>query len=209
MPSKNSDVLWARKLRKRGDLEASRRMLAGEGAAHDTYLRAYLVQTLGLARDPAAREELVPYLLDDPEGPVRGMAAQALGHIGSSWAVPQLIEALADGDKSVREAAALSLGTIGDPRAVGPLSTAVVSEEETMARAGAAVALGRIRDPAATGPLIAALKDNRLVVRRDAVGALAQAGRGEAARQALREAGRSIRNVVILPKIRHAIRKLS
>lgn len=204
----NSDLLWARQLRKQGDLATSREML-GANADHDTTLRSYLLQTLGDARDADTRELLAEYLAEDPEVPVRSMAAQSLGRMGSSWAVPPLLNALTDEAATVREAAALSLGAIGDPKAVHALCELLGADASAMTRAGAAVALGEIGDPAATAALVAALDDDRLIVRRDAVVALTRAGRGGEARQALERTARSVRNVLIHRRIKRAIRELS
>jgi hypothetical protein len=205
----DSDLLWARKLRKQEDLVASREMLDRDSVGQNTTLRAYLLQTLGAALDAETRELLTTYLTKDPAAPVRSMAAQALGRIGSSWAVPQLIDALTDQEKTVREAAALSLGTIGDPVAVHALCDVLSADESAMTRSGAAVALGRIGDPAATRTLMMALNDEHLIVRRDAVRSLARLGGGEEVRQAVREMARSVRNTLIWPSVRNAMKQLS
>lgn len=206
---KDADLLWARKLRKRGDVATSRAMLEAGPASKDSHLRAYLVRTLGLASDAETRDMLCTYLLNDPEGVVRSMSAQALGQVGSSWAVPALTKALTDRERWVREAAALALGAIGDPRAVRPLCIALEEDDYSMVRAAAADALGKIGDPAATGSLIAALNDERLMVRRDAVRALPRVGGGDEVRLALESMTHSFANLLIWPSVRKAIRRLS
>jgi HEAT repeat protein len=61
-------------------------------------------------------------------------------------AVPALIGALKDGDKSVRKAAALALGDIGPDasQAVAALAEVLLHDEESAVRRRAAVALGEI-----------------------------------------------------------------
>ena len=49
---------------------------------------------------------------------IRRGAVQALGIIGESRAVPQIVESLKDPDAGVRHESAIALGRIGDPRAV-------------------------------------------------------------------------------------------
>ena len=62
--------------------------------------------------------------LADPSPAVQKAAADALGKIGESEAVPSLIKVLINRTKSlpVRQAAAGALGKIGDPRALQPLN---------------------------------------------------------------------------------------
>lgn len=71
-------------------------------------------------RTPAAVDALVATLSDEsdrtPEGgyPLRRNSARALGKLGDARAVPALMECLNCADYYVREAAAQSLGTLGD-----------------------------------------------------------------------------------------------
>ncbi len=203
---RDADILWAKKLRKQGDIAASRAMLDAGPAGQDKHLRAYLVRTLGLSTDAETRELLSTYLLEDPEEVVRGMAAQALGQVKSSWAVPQLILALSDENRPVRESAALALGSIGDPRAVRALCETLTSDDSAMVRASAADSLGEIGDQAARDPLVAALGDRRLLVRRSAVLAIALTGSNRDAEQSLRQMRKRLRNLLIWPAIARALR---
>lgn len=206
--TKDADILWARRLRKRGDIAATRAMLDAGPADKDEILRAYLVRTLGLSTDVEMTELVSKYLLEDPEGVVRSMAAQALGQLKSSWAVPQLIQALSDTDRSVREAAALALGAIGDPHAVRALSEILARDESAMVRSSAADSLGEIGDQAARDPLVDALNDKRLLVRRSAVLAIIRTGGERDAERPLRQMKRGLRNLLIWPAISRALRTL-
>ena len=67
------------------------------------------------------------YFRDDG---VRSRAAEALGELKASEAVPQLIRALVDPAPSIRESAAKALGMIGDARATGHLIRALGDEWE-------------------------------------------------------------------------------
>lgn len=85
----------------------------------------------------------------------RAEAALALGRSPDTRRlVEPLIAALQDEDWGVREAAASSLGRIGDTRAVAPLIKAL----QDAGSSAAAKALGQIGDVRAVDPLLSALK---------------------------------------------------
>ena len=116
--------------------------------------------------------------------------------------VDNLIIGLTDQNYTVRADAALALGNLQDPRALGPLIEAlndsnsgvrvdatralfvlkdartvdplilVLSDEDSEVRAGAASALGWIKDRKAIDPLIRALDDDDAVVRSTAAASL-------------------------------------
>jgi len=87
--------------------------------------------------------------------------------------LPALVRDLADPDPHVREAAAASMGRLGQP-AVDPL-VAALSHEDMYLRGAAAVALGRIGE-AAVPALARALEDRNLEVRWSAAIALGRKG---------------------------------
>ena len=118
---------------------------------------------------------------------VRREAASALGEARSKTAVPALIETLQnDTEFSVRSAAAVALGKIGDERAVDALSQVLLAPKlkkskkkelftlEEFLRRSAARSLGQIRHKRAVPALIQALRDVSNVddVRREAAFAL-------------------------------------
>ncbi len=80
-----------------------------------------------------------------------------------------------DEDLEVRAAAAVTLGELGDARAVQPL-TAALEEDEVDVRVTAALALGQLGEARAVEPLIAALQDEEVVVRAAAAHALGLLG---------------------------------
>ena len=77
--------------------------------------------------------------------------------------IDRLIAQFKDKDWQVCQAAAKTLGEIGEP-AVQPLILAL-SDEDSDVRYGAAYGLGEIRDPRAVEPLIHALSDENSDVR--------------------------------------------
>lgn len=92
----------------------------------------------------------------------------------SPLAIPPLIAALSDIDKSVREQATFTLSAIGKA-AVEPLTEAM-KDPKWETRYRAAEALGRIADEKAIKPLIQGLKDNRDHVRYMAAKGLKELG---------------------------------
>jgi len=103
------------------------------------------------------------------------MILMALTAPAVSDEVDDLVLDLKYGQADVRAAAAISLGGIGDPRAVDPLIVALEDEDELI-RSLAAASLGEVGDPRAVGPLIAALKDDDAGVRAGAATALGEIG---------------------------------
>ena len=89
--------------------------------------------------------------------------------------VDRLINWLKDSHVTVRSSAAVTLGYIGDARAVEPLIQALNDENEYV-RYFAAVTLGRIGDSRAVQPLIQTLKDKDRDVRYIAADALGKIG---------------------------------
>ena len=79
----------------------------------------------------AATPALVKTLQNDEHHLVRSHAAEALGKIGGTEAVPVLMSVLEKGDDSVRSDAARALGRIGDSRAVPALIAALDDGDES------------------------------------------------------------------------------
>jgi HEAT repeat protein len=116
----------------------------------DAAVRKAAADTLRKLMDPRATRALIRVLRRDTDARVRAAAAAALGtgcdHGSTEWradadcpepcdglldpaAVKPLIAALADSSGRVRDAAAASLGAMGDPRAVVPLLKASSEED--------------------------------------------------------------------------------
>lgn len=158
---------------------------------------------LSLPPDEAA--QLLLPLLQDREEFVRQETAYALGLTRSRAAVPALINILElDKKDSVRGAAAVALGQIGDESAIIPLTNYLgrrvqasgilnrvrrkKSDENEFVRRAAAHSLGQIRSLAAVPALVDVLKDEHAPddVRREAATSLGLIG-GQEAISALRK----------------------
>ncbi len=75
----------------------------------DRRVRTLAARTLGRLGDLSARPHLEPRLRQDPDGGVRAQAALALGLIGATESIPELIRALSDVDAATYAARALGL----------------------------------------------------------------------------------------------------
>lgn len=163
--------------------EASRVALAGLSDS-DAMVRAVAASALLSLPAEERVAALVP-LLSEKDEFVRREVVYALGHTKSRRATTVLIERLqTDKEESVKAAAIVALGEIGDETAVVPLS-AVLAPELSGSKKGkreknvfilraAAEALGRIKSQAGTPALIAALKNEKLDsdIRREAARSL-------------------------------------
>jgi len=115
--------------------------------------------------------------LSDSDELVRFCAAQALGYLGDTSAVPALIIALSDSDSGVPLAAAETLGELGDTSAVPALIVALSdSDSAAYLRTVAAEALRYLGDRSAVPALIDALSDSDEIVQLAAAEALGELG---------------------------------
>ncbi|MBI2876517.1 MAG: lipopolysaccharide transport periplasmic protein LptA [Candidatus Tectomicrobia bacterium] len=96
-------------------------------------------------------------------------------HPPSSGEVESLIRTLSDGNLQARRKAAMSLGEMGDKRAVDPLIR-VLKDSDHHLRWNAAQALGKLGDKRAVPSLIETLQDDSEMVREDAASALGMLG---------------------------------
>jgi HEAT repeat protein len=117
----------------------------------------------------------VPLLLDTlgrvpPE--FQREVVRTLGEIGDLRSVEPLINALESKSEEVRVQAAIALGKVGVPAAVGPLVLHLQDPETVGVRHRATWALGAIGQPAAIEPLVSCLDDPDIRVRGTAVESL-------------------------------------
>jgi HEAT repeat protein len=96
--------------------------------------------------------------LKDEAHPVREVAAEALGIIGSPDALPALVDALGNSEPFVKRAVIEALGAIGDPTPV-PQLLDLLHDDEVHLRWSTAEALGRMKDARAVPALIERLED--------------------------------------------------
>lgn len=108
-------------------------------------------------------EAVLPVLLkalDYKRPAVRANAAWALGLVGDTKALPDLIKRLWDEDIEVRREAILALGRLKHPDAVEPLKKVLTSKMDDSVIYDAARALGWIGSPEATGDLVRLMEKN-------------------------------------------------
>ncbi len=164
----------------------------------------HAAEALGEIGDAGAVEPLITVLKHEEMSGVRWKTAESLVKIGTPSVEP-LISVLQHSDSDVRWKAAIALGEIRDPRAIGPLIRQLSDTDRFVKgrvahalgmigvpavdpliqalhdgdgnqRWAAAIALGGIRDPRAVEPLILALADKYENVRAEAAAALVAIG---------------------------------
>ena len=118
-------------------------------------------------------------LVTDGDRNVRETAVRALGRFEDrdGSIADAVVTALADPNPYVREAAAKTLGAVGDVAAVAAL-TAAASDSDPYVRESVARALGRLGGDGAVTCLVALLDDEDSYVRADAAEALGAVGEG-------------------------------
>lgn len=164
-------------VRRRLSSEGTRRILASLEHASSESIRT-LLSVVGWLRDPAVPSALVR-LLGAEEA--RHDVVEAFVRCGAS-AVPLLVEQLGATDRETKQAAIVTLGRIGDRRAVEPL-IALLEERDPDLCVTIASALARLGDQRAFEPLLPLLADKDVAVRQAVVGALNSIGHpGMAAR---------------------------
>lgn len=119
--------------------------------------------------------------LVDPDWMVRGVAAEALGEMGSTSAIDHLVAALGDPQAEVRRAAAWALAQVGKQamsaaRVVGALF-AVLESGDPLVREAAITALGSIKHADVPNALLWALGDPEAPVREVAADAVGRLGK--------------------------------
>jgi HEAT repeat protein len=152
--------------RRLGELKESRGRRSLETALNspDVALRVGAASALGAIGRTQSRLALESRLAD-PDWRVRAQAAYALSHIPDRRSTERLVETLArDESALVRNACALALGRIGDPRAIPGLDRALDDESDRVRRE-AILALERSRDPEAAAKVRRFLADPARRVR--------------------------------------------
>ena len=136
-------------------------------------------QGTGVLRDAPALKpgEDVESLLSTlavPDTRVRKAAIASLGRSRDERALEPLISLMGDENRTIREASAQALGSLGD-LAVTPLIGSL-GDGDWHIRMGSAIALRIIGDPKGVEPLIGATTDENRFVRREAVKSLGRIG---------------------------------
>lgn len=127
----------------------------------DTDTRLEGIRGLGDVQDAKATEALLA-AANDPDPRVRIKAIDTLGNVRAKEATPLLVQQLfmRDTDLNTKRHILATLGEIGDPRAVGPVSDFLARDVDPAARGNAIFALGDIGDPKAVPALEAVARDS-------------------------------------------------
>lgn len=211
-PAELKEVLSKSKLKK---LTAAVEKKNGEGRA-EAELRRQAVLQIGETADSRAAGILIP-LAADYWISVREGVAEALGNLRDPAGVPTLVRLLGDEVPDVKRDAVVSLGKVGDARAVRPLLDIALQEPlfrftagEAVTRIGKAavpilisilkeddpglaleaiIVLGRIKDPAAVEPIAALLGHRFAILRSHAAESLGHIGDAKSATALIRTLG--------------------
>lgn len=126
----------------------------------------------------ASGASAVHLTIDDLIGHLREASAPSRARKLLVALAPESVDPLLDAlrDARARHEAALALGSTGDARAVEPLSSIMLSDEDPVVRRAAAWSLGAIRDPAAVEPLLLATRDTEFAVRVEAIDSFEKLG---------------------------------
>lgn len=126
-------------------------LVALTGGEEDLLVQYAAAEALREIGDPKAIPALAEALQHHEDESVRAFAACILGKLAGAQVVDVLVKALQEGSgldgMGVRQAAAATLGEIGDPRAVGPLITALVRDDKWEVHLMIVKALEKIGDP--------------------------------------------------------------
>lgn len=154
----------------------AREMLARFGAAgareflaeqlhHDSpRVRLAVVDAISTAGRHDLPTELIEAAQRDPDGAVRARSLEVLRSFGVKEALPAALEGLGDAEQSVRTAATLLLGDLGDAALTDTIRPRATDPEPSV-RAAAARALGYIHATEVEADVIRLLRDPSPMVR--------------------------------------------
>ncbi|MBI5143336.1 MAG: HEAT repeat domain-containing protein [Nitrospirae bacterium] len=165
----------------------------------DSYKRRVLCIVAGMVGNPL----LVPPLIDalgDPDGHVRGNAAEALGRTGAVEAISGIESLMSDCYQDVQETAIRALARLRHGLSIERL-TGFLHDRNPVLRRNYAFLIGLVKAASAVEALSFAMKDEEVPVRMAAVEALAMIGGEEAAASlpaALTDEASDIRRAAVL-----------
>lgn len=151
----------------------------------DSQLRQFVAYLLGQAGDPRAIEPLIDALQDEHVG-VRGAAANALGNIGDSAAVPYLLPLLRHTNPQLVVWAAFALTRLG--RDSFDVLENMMQAEDLDVRRSTILAFQQLGDPRAIPLLLTVTRDDSKRFSADST-------LGEAAVRALQHLGYNVGNL--------------
>jgi len=129
----------------------------------DQAVRRAAADSLGGLRLPDTAGVLASVLQNEPDENVASSLVRALDQIGGPVAQAALLDAVAAGSDSVRQAAAEALGRFEGTNVLAALAKALADDPQSSVREAAARSLGQMHDPFASPALVDAL-------RKDAAG---------------------------------------
>ena len=147
-----------------GDVSFKNQMISAydHSINDDPLVRAYLAIAMGATGDQFYAEELVNGL-EDESRESRLAAIQAVGMVRSELAVVQLIDVIDNSDyQDERLAATMSLGFIGDSRAIPKLNE-LLEDDEPNIRWDSAIALAKMGEESSV-PIIENLMDREYLM---------------------------------------------
>jgi HEAT repeats len=107
----------------------------GQSLAAAALAALLLLSGVARAAGPQVKvEDLCKALIEDANYKVRVQAALVLGRLGDKAALPALVKALGDSDKTVRAIAAQALGQLADHQAADPLRELLKREGDPFVR---------------------------------------------------------------------------
>lgn len=126
------------------------------------------IEVLGKIGSEEPLDMLVDYAGSDGDPMLQTVSLRAIGEIGSAEATHDVAQQLVADDPRVRSAAARSLGMIGDPRAIAPLTERLEDDTEDPVRGSAAWALVQIGTDEALSTVAAFTDDPSHLVATEA-----------------------------------------
>lgn len=135
------------------------------------YSRKSIGGRVSLVRRIRDIELLTKIAKEDDLSPVRAVATELLGEMGTESTFDALTLIIKDNSPDVRIAAVKALGMVDEKRAGEVLFLALVDENENVSRE-ALFALSKLGDKRAIDPLILQLKNEDSIIRRNAIKAL-------------------------------------
>ena len=154
-------------------LNANKHNVALAGRADERQARLEAIQKMGTKPTPAAVNELISVLQQDPDAALRRQAAMQLSRIKTAKAKESLERSLGDDDPAVRVRIVQSLG-VWRHQAVSPLAKVLQHDPSPKVRRIAAMMLGQSGSDDAIPALSAAERDQDQKVRRAASRAIAR-----------------------------------
>jgi HEAT repeat protein len=127
------------------------------------------IEVLGKIGSDKAVDSIIKYLDADSDPHLQLITLRALGEIGSQLSTHSIVNKLVSKTDQIRSGSARALGLIGDPRSIGPLSSAAANDASNIVRYSAIWALVQIRTKRALEAAIVHVDDPDYLVQSEAI----------------------------------------